>query len=105
MTDQTGLMAFIKGCMARERAEAARLPEQLRTLMERQLRLLERVLDEHGPEPHQAGWPEPLCTGCLITTSWPCDFALHVAAIWREETGYRPEWGDALGAHPVGQGH
>jgi hypothetical protein len=96
VSDTTGLSAFIADMFARERAGAAELPERWRRLVERQLRLHETQLAEHVPDPHWTLDGEPLCMGCIADAVWPCDFALSTAAIWREEPGYRQEWGDAL---------
>jgi hypothetical protein len=96
VSDTTGITAFIAAMIAQERAGAAELPERWRQLFERTLDLLETQLAEHGPDPRWTLDGEPLCTGCIADAVWPCDFALSTAAIWREEPGYRQEWGDAL---------
>ena len=104
MTDQTGLIAFTGRMIAREKAEAADLPEGPRRLLERTLVLLEAQLAEHGPDSRERVHGEPLCTGCLVVSSWPCDFALSAAAIWWEDQGFQLEWRDALNplAHAEG---
>jgi hypothetical protein len=96
MIDRTGLDAFITARIAEDRAEAAGLPENWRSLFERTFDLLERQLAEHRPDPHLTLSGEPLCTGCVEDVTWPCDFALQAAAIWSDCKNYRPEWGDAL---------
>jgi hypothetical protein len=95
--DPTGVKAFIKAMVTRDKATwVADLPDQPRTLLERHLSLLEHQLDDHGPEQIVCAQGEPMCTGCLVLTPWPCDWVLYAAAIWREELEFRPEWRDAL---------
>jgi hypothetical protein len=96
VTDQTGVTEFIQKCIARDRAWAAELPDRPRSLLERTLRLLEHVVQDHEPDPHLRLGREPLCVGCVEDVPWPCDFTLHAAAIWRDEQGFRTEWRDAL---------
>ena len=101
MTDTTGLPEFIKARIAEDRADAAELPERWRSLYERTLDLLERQLAEHVPDPRWTLDGEPLCEGCVADETWPCDFVLRAAAIWKGHRDYRAEWGDALGVPPV----
>jgi hypothetical protein len=95
--DTTGIKAFIADRIARERAGLRGLPVPVRGHSEKILALLEAELSEHGPDPSEKVYGEPLCSGCAPTIAvWPCDFALRAAMIWSDDKNYRGEWGDAL---------